>query len=140
MLLNSFIHDFPGARCLHKIADRTNRRICLLGDSIEQNLWRRKPRMQLPGTTRASIGLQPQVDAYTILEYVMSISVFPDRRPPCALLFICVLMVLVTRPVGHWGHIHQRTNQYEAELMFQPIDSTWKITGLELLQEARVNP
>jgi len=41
--------------------------------------------------------------------------------------------------VGHWGHIHQRTNQYEAELTIRPIDNAWKITGLELLQEERVN-
>ncbi len=41
--------------------------------------------------------------------------------------------------VGHWGHIHQRTNQYEAELTVRPVDGAWKITGLELLQEERVN-
>ena len=40
--------------------------------------------------------------------------------------------------VGHWGHIHQRTNQYKAELTIQPIDGVWKVTGLELLQEERV--
>jgi hypothetical protein len=40
--------------------------------------------------------------------------------------------------VGHWGHIHQRTNQYEAELTVQPMDGVWKITALELLQEERV--
>jgi hypothetical protein len=40
--------------------------------------------------------------------------------------------------VGHWGHIHQRTNQYEAELTIQPTDGVWKITALELLQEERV--
>jgi len=41
--------------------------------------------------------------------------------------------------VGHWGHIHQRTNQYEAELTIRPVDAHWKITGLELLREERVN-
>jgi hypothetical protein len=40
--------------------------------------------------------------------------------------------------VGHWGHIHQRTNQYEAELTVQPVDGHWKITDLELLQEERL--
>jgi hypothetical protein len=41
--------------------------------------------------------------------------------------------------VGHWGHIHQRTNQYEAELTVTPANGTWKISALDLLQEERVN-
>jgi hypothetical protein len=40
--------------------------------------------------------------------------------------------------VGHWGHIHQRTNQYEAELTVQPVEGHWKITDLELLHEERL--
>jgi len=40
--------------------------------------------------------------------------------------------------VGHWGHIHQRTNQYEAEFRIQPVAGNWKITELELLQEERL--
>jgi hypothetical protein len=40
--------------------------------------------------------------------------------------------------VGHWGHVHQRTNQYQAELSVEPVDGAWKITGLELLQEQRL--
>lgn len=44
----------------------------------------------------------------------------------------------VTGSVGHWGHFHQRTNQYEARLTIKPIDGAWKITNLELLQEKRL--
>jgi hypothetical protein len=40
--------------------------------------------------------------------------------------------------VGHWGHIHQRTNQYEAELTVAPVDGHLKIKSLELLQEERL--
>ena len=40
--------------------------------------------------------------------------------------------------VGHWGHIHQRRNRYEAELTIQPVDGAWKLTGLELLGEERL--
>ena len=40
--------------------------------------------------------------------------------------------------VGHWGHIHQRTNQYEALIRVETVDGEWKITELELLQEERV--
>jgi hypothetical protein len=42
--------------------------------------------------------------------------------------------------VGHWGHIHTRQNQYEAIVTVQPIDGSWKITGLELLEEKRIEP
>jgi len=44
----------------------------------------------------------------------------------------------VTGSVGHWGHIHQRTNQYLAEMTVKPVDGVWKITELELLQEERL--
>ena len=40
--------------------------------------------------------------------------------------------------VGHWGHIHTRTNQYEAELTIQPVDGSWRVTDLEILLEERL--
>ena len=40
--------------------------------------------------------------------------------------------------VGHWGHIHQRRNQYTAELVVEPIDGVWKITRMELIGEERL--
>jgi hypothetical protein len=42
--------------------------------------------------------------------------------------------------VGHWGHIHFRKNQYEANIIVEPLDGAWKITGLELLEEKRIDP
>jgi hypothetical protein len=44
----------------------------------------------------------------------------------------------VAGSVGHWGHVHQRVNQYEAELTVQVIDGAWRITDLEVLQEERL--
>jgi hypothetical protein len=41
--------------------------------------------------------------------------------------------------VGHWGHIHMRKNQYEANIAVEPVDGAWKITGLELLEEKRID-
>ena len=35
--------------------------------------------------------------------------------------------------VGHWGHIHTRLNRYDALISLTPVDGSWKITGLELL-------
>ena len=40
--------------------------------------------------------------------------------------------------VGHWGHVHQRTNQYEANLSFRPLDGQWKLTSMEVIQEKRL--
>jgi hypothetical protein len=44
----------------------------------------------------------------------------------------------VSGSVGHWGHIHTRTNQYEAQLTVRAIDGAWKFTDLQLLQEQRI--
>jgi hypothetical protein len=40
--------------------------------------------------------------------------------------------------VTHWGHTHERTNRYEAEITLSPAGPDWKIVGLELLNEERV--
>jgi hypothetical protein len=42
--------------------------------------------------------------------------------------------------VGHWGHIHIRKNHYDANISVEPVDGAWKITGLELLEEKRIDP
>lgn len=40
--------------------------------------------------------------------------------------------------VTHWGHTHERTNKYEAKLTVKSRDDEWKISGLDLLNEERV--
>jgi len=42
--------------------------------------------------------------------------------------------------VGHWGHVHTRKNYYDALVKVQVVDGHWKITGLELLEEKRLDP
>ena len=44
----------------------------------------------------------------------------------------------VAGSVGHWGHIHQRSNGYHANITVEDIDGAWKLTGLEILQEERL--
>ena len=44
----------------------------------------------------------------------------------------------VTGSVGHWGHIHQRRNQYNAVVTIRAIDGAWRITGMELISEERL--
>ncbi len=45
----------------------------------------------------------------------------------------------VAGTVEHWGHIHARTNQYEALFEVEMRNDAWKITNLELLAEDRVS-
>ncbi len=40
--------------------------------------------------------------------------------------------------VGHWGHIHERRNAYQADLTIEPVDGAWKLTDVEILDEVRV--
>jgi hypothetical protein len=57
---------------------------------------------------------------------------------PLGLLFHAKWTAMGT--VGHWGHIHTRENQYEANIIVEPVEGAWKITGLELLEEKRIDP
>jgi len=52
--------------------------------------------------------------------------------------FVATVTWVVRGSVGHWGHLHQRTNRYRAEFDVQPIDGAWKVAELELLQEERL--
>jgi hypothetical protein len=42
--------------------------------------------------------------------------------------------------VGHWGHIHRRTNQYDAVITIEPVEEVWKITAIDLREEQRIDP
>lgn len=44
----------------------------------------------------------------------------------------------VSGSVGHWGHEHQRTNWYKAELKLKSVGGDWKLTELEVLDEIRM--
>ncbi len=40
--------------------------------------------------------------------------------------------------VTHWGHTHERTNKYEAEMTISSENEVWRISGLDLLNEERI--
>lgn len=42
--------------------------------------------------------------------------------------------------VGHWGHVHVRKNKYDAKITVKPVNGAWKIFGMELFDETRVDP
>ena len=44
----------------------------------------------------------------------------------------------ITGTVNHWGHTHQRRNQYEARITIQPTEQTWKMVALDLINERRL--
>lgn len=44
----------------------------------------------------------------------------------------------VTGSVRHWGHVHQRSNQYLADITVRVIYDAWWITELEVLNEERI--
>jgi len=44
----------------------------------------------------------------------------------------------VTGKVEHWGHIHNRTNRYNALINVKNIEGIWKITDFQLNDEQRV--
>lgn len=41
--------------------------------------------------------------------------------------------------VEHWGHIHARTNEYEARFRVEAVDGLWKIVAMDVLNQSRVN-
>lgn len=45
---------------------------------------------------------------------------------------------LVRASVGHWGHLHERRNQYQANLRLQPIGGAWKLVDLEIVDAIRL--
>ena len=45
-----------------------------------------------------------------------------------------------TGTVGHWGHVHTRSNRYDAIVTVKADHGDWKISGLDLLEEQRIDP
>jgi len=78
-------------------------------------------------------GAQARVKEVKIQD--VDVSSLEDR--PLGLLFHAKWTALGT--VGHWGHIHTRENQYDANITVEPVDAAWKITDLELLEEKRID-
>jgi len=69
---------------------------------------------------------------------ILDVEVNPSGGSPMGLAFHATWTA--QGAVGHWGHIHTRKNQYEANITVKPVDGVWKITGLELLEEKRIDP
>jgi len=68
---------------------------------------------------------------------ILDVKTDPMDNKPLGLLFHAKWTAMGT--VGHWGHIHTRINQYEADITVEPVEGAWKITGLDLLEEKRID-
>jgi hypothetical protein len=87
--------------------------------------------------TRRSLELENQGGARVKVKQVEVLS--SDARPlDEGQGFVTLLTWNVSGSVGHWGHIHTRTNQYEARLTVRAIDGAWKLTDMQLIQEQRI--
>lgn len=41
----------------------------------------------------------------------------------------------VSGTVEHWGHVHERQNQFDATFTVEPRNSHWKITGMDIAEQ-----
>ncbi len=39
--------------------------------------------------------------------------------------------------IEHWGHLHQRTNQYDADFKISLVDDAWKITDMNMIGDPK---
>ena len=97
----------------------------LLADVYLQN--RRSMIIQRAG------GAQAKVSSVEVLEAV------PTRISRAPLIYEVESRWTAEGRVGHWGHVHTRKNLYHANLRLEGRDGAWKVTGLELLEEQRID-
>jgi hypothetical protein len=86
--------------------------------------------------TRRGLELANQGGARAKVKSVEIVSI--QARPGQSRGVIAETTWNVAGSVGHWGHIHERRNQYRAILSIEPVDSVWKLTGLKIQEELRL--
>ncbi|MEO2012799.1 MAG: hypothetical protein ABGZ53_00355 [Fuerstiella sp.] len=45
----------------------------------------------------------------------------------------------VAGTVEHWGHIHERTNQFEADFRVESVGGNWKVTHIDVVDNRRLH-
>ena len=66
-------------------------------------------------------------------------SAVPTPVPGTASDFIVRARWTIVGRVGHWGHVHQRRNLYEADLTISAANGNWRITDFEVLKQERLS-
>ena len=88
---------------------------------------------------RRSMELENQGGARVKVDEVEVLEIADEQQPSgSSLAFRC--RWTAAGSVGHWGHIHRRTNQYDAVITIEPVEDVWKITAIDLREEQRVDP
>jgi len=75
-------------------------------------------------------GARAQVDEVEVLE-VSQVERWENG-------FKALTVWTVSGSVSHFGHTHYRQNQYQADVIFAPVEGSWKIKKIDVLDEERV--
>jgi hypothetical protein len=86
--------------------------------------------------TRRGLELQSQGGARARVKQVELIDL--SITPAAGRAFTAAASWKVAGSVGHWGHTHERRNRYRAELDVAPVDGTWKLVRVTILEEERI--
>ena len=62
-----------------------------------------------------------------------------SRAPTATGGFEAVCTWNVAGSVSHWGHVHRRLSQYEADIVVAVVDDTWKLTALQPRRQERLD-
>lgn len=76
-------------------------------------------------------GAQAKVNKVTLNELILQPLVTDDT-------FIVQANWTINGSVGHWGHVHQRTNRYQALLTIAISEQQWKLQEMLVLDEERL--
>lgn len=90
--------------------------------------------------SRRSLLVEQAGGAQARLESVAVIEAIPTGPIDGALAYDVRTKWTTAGKVGHWGHVHHRENAYEANLRIEAREGNWKLAGLELLDEQRIDP
>jgi hypothetical protein len=89
---------------------------------------------------RRSLRIARAGNAQARVKAVFVESSVPDHIEGTGADFVLRTRWNIVGNVGHWGHSHQRSNRYEADLMISPVNGAWKIQGFNVLDQERLSP
>ena len=121
-LLRNVYHafDYREEKRIYDVLDR-----CVVGDLLRETYLdtQRSRTLASQGGARVRVTEVTVVDCHS--------DSFPRRLDA-----VCTWNV--SGSVGHGGHVHQRVNQYRAELSLEAVDGQWKVAAMDLLDEKRL--
>ena len=87
--------------------------------------------------TRKSMELENQGGAVATVQNIEITDVNKEGSPSQASIAFRTKWI-ASGTLEHWGHRHNRQNQYDAILTISPVNDVWKITDIDLLEETRI--